>query len=76
MEDDLNIIYTKLIELDTGQKTVGRKIGQTHMIRNHSINRTRKLQNRCGRKWRIACKRDMVILLSQNKITYWLMILA
>ena len=66
--DDVNIIYTKLIELlrDTGQKTVGRKIGQTHMIRNHSINRTKKLRNRCGRKWRIACKRG-----NPNSSTLW-----
>ena len=66
--DDVNIIYTKLIEMlrDTGQKTVGRKIGQSRMIRNHSINRTIKLRNRCGRKWRIACKRG-----NPNSSTLW-----
>ena len=52
-EDDVNIINNKLIELlmDTGHKSVGLKTGQTRMIRNHTINRTIKLRNRCGRKW-------------------------
>ena len=60
--DDVNGIYTKLIELlrDTGQ------IEQSRMIRNHSINRTIKLRDSCGRKWRIACKRG-----NPNSSTLW-----